>query len=103
MKKYKITITETGHDDLLNILNYISTILKSPLTAERFGSKLISTMESLKLLAEMYPVINYKVPTIAKENLRRINYKGWAIIYTVFENIVRIERVIHGSLIIKEI
>ena len=37
------------------------------------------------------------------ENARRINYKDWAIIYTVLENIVKIERIVHGSLIIKEI
>ena len=100
MKKYEITITETGYNDLLNILNYISTILKSPLTAERFGSKLTLTMESLKFSAEMHPIINYKIPTIAKVNLRKIVYKDWVIIYTVFENIVKIERIVHGSLII---
>jgi plasmid stabilization system protein ParE len=99
MKKYKITITETGYNDLINILNYISITLKSPLTAEKFGSKLTSTMESLKLLAEIYPVVNYRIPTIDKVNLRRINYKSWVIIYTIEDNFVRIERVIHGSLI----
>jgi plasmid stabilization system protein ParE len=62
---------------------------------------LIERIESLKFSAMMHAVTKYQMSSIYGIDIRRINYKNWAIFYTINGNTVRIERIIHGSLIKK--
>ena len=102
MKKYRILFSERAVTDFTEITDYLSMEIKMPSTSEKFAHQLLKTIASLSFSAEIYPVIEYKIPLLShKESLHRINFKNWAIIYTILGDVVGIERIIHGSLIKK--
>ncbi len=100
MKKYIIRTSKPAETDIEFIISYIENEFYAPQTAEKFYNNLIKSIEKLEYCAESILVTTQDTILKYGENARRINYKEWAIIYTVFEEIVKIERIIHGSLII---
>jgi plasmid stabilization system protein ParE len=99
MKKYFIDISEIARGDLRNLSYTITETYQSPLTAIRYLDGIFEKIRILSKFPEAYPVrpnlslLQYGV------NVRRINYKKMAIIYTINENTVYIHRVIASSLI----
>ena len=97
MKKYIIRISKPAETDIDSIIDYIENCYCSPQTAEKFYHNLIKSIAELEYYAESIFVSTQNDIFRYGKNVRRINYKNWAIIYTVFEDIVKIERIIHGS------
>ena len=103
MRKYIIRISDLAETDIDSIIDYIEDEYYAPQTAEKFYNSLIKSIERLEYCAESIRFSTKDDILKYGEDIRRINYKEWAIFYSVFEDIVKIERIIHGSLIVKEI
>jgi plasmid stabilization system protein ParE len=98
--KYRITIHQTAFDDIQAIADYIEKEHKAPATADNFLDGIEAALYSLELNATVFAISTS--PSILKygKNARRINYKKFAIIYTVERNVVHVYRIMPGSLII---
>jgi plasmid stabilization system protein ParE len=98
--KYRVTIHQTAFDDIQVIADYIEKEYKAPATANNFLDGIEAALYSLELNASVFAVSTS--PSLLKygKNVRRINYKKFAIIYTIELNVVHVYRIIHGSLII---
>ncbi len=100
MQKYVIRYTKQAATDLLSIVDYIENEIYVPLTAERFYNGLKKAIEKLGHSAAAHKISERTSILQYATNARHINYKGFAIIYTIDKDIVIIRRIIHGSLIV---
>ena len=100
MNRYNIVYSDDADYDLNNLFDVIFYEYAAPLTAYRYVEGVINTIKSLSVFPDAYPIRHN--PSFAKYgvNVRRVNYKKMAILYTVCENTVYIHRVVAGSLII---
>jgi len=99
MQKYTIHYTKQAVADLFGIVDYIENELYAPLTAKRFYNGLKSAIEKLKYSATAHKISEYSGILQYAAEARRINYKGFAIIYAIKGNMVIIRRIVHGSII----
>ncbi|GHT40251.1 hypothetical protein FACS189437_05590 [Bacteroidia bacterium] len=96
---YRIELSQQTINDLENLADTISYTYSSPLTSKRYMKELKAKIKSLAKNPEAYPIrfnlslLHYGI------NVRRVNYKKMAIIYTINENTVYVHRVIASSLI----
>jgi plasmid stabilization system protein ParE len=97
--KYKIVYLANAEYDLMDLFNAICFDYKSPILAERYIQGLKDTIQSLAKNAESYVVQVRRSLLQYGINVRRINYKRMAIIYTVHEDVVYIQRIIPASMI----
>ena len=99
MKKYRIEVSEMARADIIGLQNVIIYEYKSYKTAMSYVEGLEKTMYDLQTTAESFQLQNH--PYFRKFGLfvYRINYKKMAIIYTVHNDLVIIQRVIPASLI----
>ena len=100
MRKYEIVYSQEASEDLDNLFNAIIVDYQSPLTAFRYTQGIIDTIESLVIVPTAFAIRHNRSLQQYGFNVRRVNYKKMAIIYTISENIVFIHRIIAGSLII---
>ncbi|GHT88695.1 hypothetical protein FACS189474_4390 [Bacteroidia bacterium] len=99
MKKYKIQISETAKQDIDNLYYFIVKEYDSLLTAKSYIAGIKATIQSLSTTAEVYQIQNTTVLRLFGPNVRRINYKKMAIIYTVHGDVVLVHRVISAAII----
>ena len=100
MQKYTIRYTKQAAADLFGIVDYIENELYAPLAAERFYNGLKKAIEKLQYSATAHKISEYSSILQYAADARRINYKGFAIIYTIKNNMVVIQRILHGSIIV---
>ena len=96
---YKLIITDSAQEDIDRYIDTIIYTYDAPITAKRHYDDLYRVLRKI----ERYPMINpirYS-PTLLQYgyNVRRVNYKKMAILYTVIGHIIYVHRVIAGSLI----
>ncbi|MDO9152369.1 MAG: type II toxin-antitoxin system RelE/ParE family toxin [Paludibacter sp.] len=99
MKNYNLVFTVSADDDINNLFNVITFQYKAPLTAQRYVQGLINEIKTLKYSADSYPIQTRKSITQYGQNVRRINYKRIAVIYTVYQTTVYIHRIIPANAI----
>jgi len=97
---YSVRITKRADQDIDDLIDYIENNLSAPMTAEKFARGIYQKIISLQTHAGIYPISIQESVQKYGSNVRRINYKDFAIIYTVEDGKVIIHRIIHGSLII---
>lgn len=97
--KFKVSYTEAAKDDILDLTAYISVTCKAPLTSKEYMSGLFEKIKSLSHSAESFPFYSRKSFAKYGFNVRRINYKKMAIIYSIHGSVVLIQRIIQGALI----
>ena len=95
----RIEYTDTANDDLKNLAYAITHEYKSPVTAFHYVQGIKDEIKLLKRSPESYPVQTRRSLLQYGSNVRRINYKKMAIIYTVHGDIVYIHRIIPASMI----
>ena len=96
MNTFEIEYLETAKRDLNNLFLTITFDYKAPITAYRYVQGIIDTIKTISKSPESFPIqphLRYGF------NVRRINYKKMAIIYTVHGNVVYIHRIIAGTMI----
>jgi plasmid stabilization system protein ParE len=101
VKKYHIALTEQARTDLRDLAHTITETYKSPQTAVRYLRGIFREIRRLSNAAEAYQIQTNLSFSQYGSNVRRVNYKKMAIIYTVLEDTVYIRRVISASLIVE--
>ena len=99
MKKYIFELSAQANEDIQSFIDFIIFDYHSPLTGTRYYNGLFKTLKSLSHIAESLPISNKPELQHFGFNVRRINYKKMAIIYTVHQDIVYIHRIIPQSTI----
>jgi plasmid stabilization system protein ParE len=100
MKDYTVRFSKSAREDMQVLFDYIVLTCKSYKTANEYQIGLLNTINDLKKYAETFHTIKGKYSLLYGFNVRRINYKKMAIIYTVHGNIILIHRIMAGSLIL---
>jgi plasmid stabilization system protein ParE len=100
MKVYSVEFTQDAREDFKRLLYVIAAKYKAPLTAKKYTTELIAEINNLTCYAESIPECNQT--SIIKKygiNIRRVNYKKMAIIYTVIYELIVIEAIIPQAII----
>ncbi len=100
MKDFTVVISLQAFEDIEDITSYREKQLLLPLSSENFYIGIIKNIRQLKQDALLYPVSKRESLFRYAVNVRRFNYKGFAIIYSIENSKVIVHRITHGSLII---
>jgi len=101
MYKYVVKITDTASQDIDNVHDYIAYELLEPITADKYirgiyeAIKHLSTYGANVAVSERDFLLSQYGSTV-----RNINYKKMAIIYTLENNKIIIQRIMAASLIL---
>jgi len=97
---YKLIITDSAQEDIDQYIDTIIYTYDAPMTAKKHYDDLYNVFRKI----EQYPMknpIRYSSSLLQYGyNVRRVNYKKMAILYTVNGHNVYVHRVIAGSLLI---
>lgn len=99
MERFQVFLSEEAERDLQQYIDFIMWDCKAPLTALRHYEHLFNTLKSLEYMPERYAVQTGISFLRFEPNVRRINYKKMAIIFTIHGNIVYIHRIMPANLI----
>ena len=99
MNKYELIFSMESEKDMFELEDVIYFDYKAPLTAFRYIQGLKDEIKLLKRSPESYPIQTRASLLQYGSNVRRINYKKMAVIYTVHGDIVYIHRIIPASMI----
>ena len=96
MDHYKIIVSEKYHNDLRNIISYVSGDLDSPYTAEHLLDKIEASVEGLSTFPYRFPLIND--PYLRYRGFRKCIVKRYIIFYQIIEDekLVYIHRILHS-------
>ena len=97
--KYRIVYSDRASNDFRELYRVIAHDYGEPQTAFHYTQGLIDTINSLKTYPTAHAVRNNHSLLKFGFNVRRVNYKKIAIIYTIHDDVVFIRRIIAGSLI----
>ena len=95
---YKLIITDSAQEDIDQYIDTIIYTYDAPMTAKRHYDNLYNVLRKI----EQYPMINpirYNSLLQYGYNVRRVNYKKMAILYTVNGYNIYVHRVIANCLI----
>ena len=100
MRKYVVKIKNTAFQDINNVHEYIAYELFEPVTADKYIRGIYEAIKHLSIYGASIPVSDREF-LLSKfgASVRNINYKKMAIIYTVENNVITIQRVMAASLI----
>ncbi|NDV45543.1 hypothetical protein D0T49_00555 [Paludibacter sp. 221] len=96
---YRLEFTEQAYTDMRNLSDTIMYTYKMPLTAEKYMRGLREVINDLKRSPESYTIQTRRSLLQYGTNVRRINYKRMAIIYTTHADLVYIHRIVPASMI----
>ncbi|GHT68596.1 hypothetical protein AGMMS50239_33980 [Bacteroidia bacterium] len=100
MSQYSLSYSDEANSDLKSLAYAITEEYGSPITAFRYVQGIIKTINKMVKNPEAYP-IRFNLSLLEYGlNVRRVNYKKMAVLYTINDdNTVFIHRVIASSLI----
>ena len=96
---YKLIITNSAQEDIDKYIDTIIYTFDAPITAKKHYDDLYSILRKIGQYPMAHPVRYSSSLLQYGYNVRRVNYKKMAILYTVNRNNIYIHRVIAGSLI----
>jgi len=99
MRQFEISLTSKALSDVDKLRFAIVFKYRAPLTAKRYLKGLNDAIQSLKVGADSIQ-IDSALSNQYGLDIRRVNYKEMAIVYTVEENMVYILRIMPQSMII---
>lgn len=99
MKRFEVYLSGKAQSDVDKLRYAIAFKFRAPLTAKRYLHGLNNKMQSLEIGADAIQVDEELSKKYGLE-IRRINYKEMAILYTIEEANVYIIRIMPQSLII---
>lgn len=99
MIQFEISVTSKALSDVDKLRFAIIFKYRAPLTAKRYLKGLNDTIQSLKIGADSIQ-IDADLSAMCGFEIRRVNYKEMAILYSVEGNVVYIHRIMPQSMII---
>ncbi|MDR1402411.1 MAG: type II toxin-antitoxin system RelE/ParE family toxin [Tannerellaceae bacterium] len=99
MKIYNIHYSDSAEEDLNELYNVICYTYLAPITANKYVKGLNDIIRELEKNPEIYAIQTRPSLQQYGQNVRRINYKKMAIIYTIHGHVVYIHRIVAASLI----
>ena len=99
MIEFEISVTSNALSDVDKLRFAIIFKYRAPLTAKRYLKGLNDTIQSLKIGADSIQ-IDADLSAMYGFEIRRVNYKEMAILYSVEGNVVYIHRIMPQSMII---
>ena len=99
MARFEIFVTEEAEKDLQELKDAIEFSYQAPLTAKRYVEELNTKMQWLANGVDYFPV----VPELSYQfgcDMRRLNFKRMAILYSIEGDIVNILRIIPQNMVI---
>ena len=90
---------EEAREDIHQLNDYIEEKCKAPLTACRYLEGLEKSILWLQEHADIFPI----VPELSLQMgypIRRLNYEKMTVLYSIYEDIVHIHRIIPQSMVI---
>ena len=99
MARFEIFVTEEAEKDLQELKDAIEFSYQAPLTAKRYVEELNTKMQWLANGADYFPI----VPELSYQfgcDMRRLNFKRMAILYSIEGDIVNILRIIPQNMVI---
>ena len=99
MARFEIFVTKEAEKDLQELKDAIEFSYQAPLTAKRYVEELNTKMQWLANGADYFPV----VPELSYQfgcDMRRLNFKRMAILYSIEGDIVNILRIIPQNMVI---
>jgi len=101
MRKSVVRITDTALQDIDNVHDYIAYELFEPITADKYIRGIYETIKYLTFYGTSVAVSERdSLLSQYGSTARNINYKKIAIIYTVENNNIVIQRIVAASLIL---
>jgi plasmid stabilization system protein ParE len=100
MTEHSIQLLPQAEDDFYAYVSHISVQYGMPITALKHYEKISAVINSLKINPERYPVRCSLSLQQYGTNVRRVNYKKMAIIYTIDGFVVYVHRVVPASMIV---
>ena len=99
MARYSIQLADEAKEDVQELRKAIEDTYKAPLTAARYVAELNTKMQWLANGASYFPI----VPELSYQygyDIRRLNFKKMAILYTIDGDIVKVIRIISQNMVI---
>jgi plasmid stabilization system protein ParE len=96
---YRVKLTDEAKNDLDRYIHHIHSVYHAPLTALKHYIGLSNTINILKHAPDSYPIQTRTSLQQFGANVRRINFKKMAIIFTIHDDVVYIHRIIAGAMI----
>ena len=95
----EIVYSEEATEDIIRLNDYIEGECKAPLTALRYLQGLEGRVQWLRGNADVFP-IEPELSFMMGIEIRRLNYKEMAILYSIEEEKVYVHRIIPQSMVI---
>lgn len=99
MKRFDITTTPKAQSDVDKLRFAIAFKFRAPLTAKRYVEGLNKKVQSLKVGADAIQIDKVFSAQYGFD-VRRVNYKEMAILYSIEEDVVIIQRIIPQNMVI---
>ena len=101
MLKSVVRITDTALQDIENIHDYIAYELFEPITADKYIREIYNVIKHLSFYGASIAVSERDYLLLQYgTTVRNINYKKMAIVYTVENNKIIIQRIMAAALIL---
>ncbi len=96
MAQYRVDISESAENDILDIVRYIASQLSAPLSALKMIELLEGQMASLSDLPQSHPLVADE--RLAQMGYRKMPVKNYVIFFSIDEKnkVVDIERILYG-------
>jgi len=101
MHRYVVRITDTAFQDIEHVHDYIAYELFEPITADKYIRGIYDTIKYLSFYGASIAVSERDFLLLQYgSTVRNINYKKMAVIFTVENNEIVIQRIMTASLIL---
>ena len=98
MSRFEISVTSKAQSDVAKLRGAIVYKYRAPLTAKRYLAGLNKKMQSLTVGADAIQIDDELSAQYGIE-IRRVNYKEMAILYSIEDNMVYVHRIMPQSLV----
>ena len=99
MKEYDIVYSEQAMNDVDDLLYFIKIECNSPITARKYIDGIFKTIRIILKQPASFPLFDSKLAQRYGFDVRKINYKKVTIMYSVYEQLIYIHRIMASSLI----
>jgi len=99
MNKFNVELSDDAQTDFFEYINHIIEVYKEPITAAKHYSAFIKELMKLEYTADIYQIQNRDDFHNFGTNVRRVNFKKMAIIYTIHGDMVLIRHIVAASTI----